>query len=546
MATILKKGIDVSYANGSIDWGKVKNSGVEFAILRSTFGSNLPSQIDSQFFQNAQGCVKNNIPFGTYHFAYFVNEQKAKEEAEFAIAKADEYKQYVKFIVLDVEEDSERYANSMGYKPDWTACSIAFMERIKSAGYTPVLYSNYSWLKDKFDYSRLKKYKLWYAAPDVSKPAYDCAMWQYSWKGKVNGISGDVDMNYLYDAGLFKATNTTATTSTSKPATSTKTTTTVDDKAKFLNTARSYIGKNGNYVCNTKLKLGAVYDWCAFSVSAIMKDCNFIGKYIKAVEGGAGDIPRYSDGKYGTWFAKNQKTPQAGDLIFFRYAGITPTDKYFSSHVGIVEAVSGNTLTTLEGNVDGNNSNWAATSTFKRKTRYLSSADVYAFYRPNWSTEKYATSTSTSSTTTQASSKQTTTNASNQIDVLYQVYAGGKWLPWVKNTEDYAGIENKSIQGVRVKLSQGSVMYRARLTNGKWLPWVYDANDYAGLYGKNIDCVQMMLCDLDNYKIQYRVSTTSSASYLPWVANYNEFDDDGYAGVKGKSIDKLQIKIVKK
>lgn len=95
------KGIDVSYSQGNIDWSKVKSQ-IDFAVLRSSFGSDLPSQIDNQFFQNASGCVKNNIPFGIYHFGYFTNEKKAKEEADFAIRMANEYKQYVKFIALDL------------------------------------------------------------------------------------------------------------------------------------------------------------------------------------------------------------------------------------------------------------------------------------------------------------------------------------------------------------------------------------------------------------------------------------------------------------
>lgn len=412
-----KKGIDVSYANGSIDWSKVKSSGVEFAILRSTFGSDLPSQIDSQYFQNAQGCVKNGIPFGTYHFAYFVNEQKAREEADFAIKKANEYKQYVKFIVLDVEEDSERYAKSMGYNPDWTACSVAFLERVKSAGYIPILYSNYSWLKYKFNFDKLKNYKLWYAAPDASKPAYDCAIWQYSWKGKVSGISGDVDMNYLYDNSLFTTTATTVKTSTTSTAASN---TTVDDKAKFLNAARSYIGKNGAYVCKTKLGYNVVYDWCAFAVSAIMKDCGFIGKYTGGVHSFASDEAREGDGKYGTFFVKGGKTPQAGDLIMFRYSSLSPIDKYSASHIGIVESVSGNTITTLEGNVEGNNANWAETSTFKRKTRYLSDSSVYSFFRPNWSkststTQKSTTNNTAKNTKTSASKTEVTEISSSAI-----------------------------------------------------------------------------------------------------------------------------------
>lgn len=405
-----KKGIDVSYANGNIDWSKVKGSGIEFAILRSTFGSESPSQIDSQYFQNAQGCVKNNIPFATYHFAYFVNEQTAKDEADFAIKKANEYKNYIKFIALDVEEDSVRYAKNMGYNPDWTTCSITFMERVKAAGYTPVLYSNYNWLKNIFNYNKLKNYKLWYAAPDAQSPAYTCAIWQYSWKGKVNGISGDVDMDYLYDDSLFNSIKNT--TATNKQETSKTTTVTVFDRDKFLDMARSYIGKNGYYVCQTKLKLGAVYDWCAFAVSAIMKDCGFFGKYTEGVHSFASDEGREGDKKYGTWFLKGAKTVEPGDLIMFRYSSLNPIDKYSASHIGIVEKVNGNTITTLEGNVQGNNYNWAETSTFARCTRYLSDGSVYSFFRPNWKT------TTTTSTKTSTASNTKTNSSNSQVTEL--------------------------------------------------------------------------------------------------------------------------------
>ena len=411
------------------------------------------------------------------------------------------------------------------------------MEKVKNAGYVPLLYSNQSWLMNKLDYERLKKYKLWYAAPGASAPKYNPTIWQYSWKGKINGIIGDVDMDYLYDETLIKSTPVT------KSTTNTSTTVIKNDKEVFLNQARTYIGKNGNYVCNTKLKLGGIYNWCAFSVSLIMKDCGFIGKYINAIQGGAGDIPRYSDGKYGTWFAKGTKAPQAGDLIFFRYAGAVPTDKYFSSHVGIVETVNGNTLTTLEGNVEGQNGNWAATSTFKRKTRYLSNSDVYAFYRPNW---KNTTTTSTNTTTTTTTSTNTTSTSST-IDVIYQVYAGGRWLPEVKNLEDYAGLENKPIQGIYMKPTKGHLRYRVKLIGSKnYLPWVIDKNDYAGILGKNIDCVQVELTDCNGYVAQYRVSTTSSTNYLNWITGYNTNNDMGYAGIINKPIDKLQVKIIKK
>ena len=235
------------------------------------------------------------------------------------------------------------------------------------------------------------------------------------------------------------------------------------DREKFLNTAKGYIGTNGNFVCNTKLKLGAVYDWCAFSVSAIMKDCGFLGKYIKAVEGGAGSIPRAADGKYGEWFKKGIKAPQAGDLFFMRYADYPYQDKYFCDHVGIVESVNSNTITTLEGNVDGYAYNWAGTSTFKRKTRYLSDGTVYAFYRPKWS----GTST-TSSSTSQTKKKS--------VDELAKEVIAGKWSAGEERKQkltaagyDYSAVQNRVNELLSGKAPQKSVDELAReVIAGKW------------------------------------------------------------------------------
>lgn len=186
----------------------------------------------------------------------------------------------------------------------------------------------------------------------------------------------------------------------------------MSDREKFLNQAKTYIGQTGYGVCIQKLKIGFVCDWCAFSVSSIMRDCGFIGKYIKAIEGGAGSIPRYSDGEYGEWFKKGTKAPQAGDLFFLRYADYPYQDKYFCDHVGVVEKVEGNAITTLEGNVDGWGTDWSGTSTFKRKMRYLSDNNVYAFYRPYWKEEK-TTSTSTST--------------KKSVDELADEVIAGKW-----------------------------------------------------------------------------------------------------------------------
>ena len=231
------------------------------------------------------------------------------------------------------------------------------------------------------------------------------------------------------------------------------------DREKFLNTARSYIGKDGYYVCKTKLGYDAVYDWCAFAVSAIMKDCGFIGKYTSGVHSFASD-----EGRYG-WFLKYSQAVQPGDIIMFRYSSLNPIDKYSASHVGIVEAVSGNTLTTLEGNVEGWGDNWACNSTFKRKTRYLNDSSVYAFFRPKW---KESTSTGTSS--------QKTKTVKKTVDELAKEVIAGKWSAGDERKTkltaagyDYSAVQNRVNELMSVSKQNKSVETLAReVIQGKW------------------------------------------------------------------------------
>lgn len=198
----MKNGVDVSYANGKIDWEKAKKD-IGFAIIRSSFGSDLPGQTDNCYRQNAEGCIRSGIPFGTYHFAYFTDTKSAKNEADFAVRLADEYKTHVRFIALDIEEDSVRYASQCGASPDWTECAAVFLERVKEAGYRPVIYANQSWIVSMYDWDKLKNYPLWYAAPGAEKPAYRCDVWQYSWSGNISGINGNVDLDRCFEDKLF-------------------------------------------------------------------------------------------------------------------------------------------------------------------------------------------------------------------------------------------------------------------------------------------------------------------------------------------------------
>lgn len=548
MANNVKKGIDVSYAQGNIDFSKINKNEVQFAIIRSSFGWE-SNQKDNQFERNYSNFKKLGIPVGAYHYSYAQSAADAVKEAKYCI-ECIKGKTFELPIFFDLEDPSIIKCG----KRVCTDIVKAFCDYMKKAGYKTGVYINPNWLNNYVYRNEIVgKYTLWLAHWGVTSPAIECDVWQYNVgsRKKIDGINGEIDLDYIRNVNVITNSNKKNTNiATDKTQGMSGSVKTVDDKTKFLNQARSYIGKNGNYVCNTKLGLGKIVDWCAYSVSAIMKDCGFIGKYQTKIYGYASDNAREDNGKYGTWFKKGTKSPLPGDLIMFRYSSFTnPLDKYSASHVGIVEKVSGNTITTLEGNVDGYGDDWAKTSTFKRKTRYLNDENVYSFFRFNWKTPSGSNTNLNTNTNNKTNNSNNNSPKKNNdaIDVVYQVYADGRWLPEVKNLEDYAGLENKSIQGIYMKPSKGHIKYRVKLVGqDKYLKWVVDKEDYAGIIGKDIDCIQARFYGYSNYYvIEYRVSTNSSNNYLEWVRDFNLGNDDGYAGIKGRSIDKLQVRIVK-
>lgn len=132
-------------------------------------------------------------------------------------------------------------------------------------------------------------------------------------------------------------------------------------------------------------------------------------------------------------------------------------------------------------------------------------------------------------------------------DVLYQVYcAGSGWLPAVTNCGDgsdgYAGIYGRNISGMYAWLSAGSVRYRFHIKN-RWLPWVTDKSDFAGILGTQADGLQMSLVNMPEYSIQYRVAD-KNGDYWAWVTDYGE-GSEGYAGSFGKPFTGLQCRIVR-
>lgn len=190
------KGIDVSSWQGKPDWPKVSNSGVKFAILRI----HQKSGTDASFEHNYKGCKSNGILIGGYKYSYALTPAQAIDEAENLISVLGG--RGLDFPVFyDLEWSQQR---SLG-KQAIENIAVAFLTRIKKAGYKVGIYCNLDWYNNVLT-DALKQYDCWIARYPASdngsvqerlRPNVGVG-WQYSSKGKVPGISGNVDMDVFY------------------------------------------------------------------------------------------------------------------------------------------------------------------------------------------------------------------------------------------------------------------------------------------------------------------------------------------------------------
>lgn len=189
-----RKGIDASTYQRNINWSDVKADGVEFAIIRAGYGQNT---IDKQVYSNINGCIENGIDIGVYWFIYGINEKEAIANADMCHSVISPYREHINMKVwCDLEYDTENHARKRGVvftKQQRTNMVKAFCERMKSYGYEVGVYTNQDYLKNKF--GDLSMYPLWLARYCDTKGNYDCELWQYTSRGSVKGIEGNVDMN---------------------------------------------------------------------------------------------------------------------------------------------------------------------------------------------------------------------------------------------------------------------------------------------------------------------------------------------------------------
>lgn len=198
-----RKGIDVSRYQDRIDWEKVASDEVDYAFIRLGIRGYTEGEIleDETFQRNIKGALKNDIDVGVYFFTQALSEEEAEEEAAFVIDSIAPYKVTYP-VVIDVEAVTNTNARGNDLtSEERTKYCIAFCEKIKEAGYTPMIYGNLKTFMLLLDMEELEEYDKWFAYYDEAYYfPYDFQIWQYTNKGKVSGIEGDVDLNISFEA----------------------------------------------------------------------------------------------------------------------------------------------------------------------------------------------------------------------------------------------------------------------------------------------------------------------------------------------------------
>ena len=189
------KGLDVSHHQGKIDWEKVSKSDVDFVIIRCGYGNNLTSQDDKYFAQNVAGCEKYNIPYGIYIYSYALSKSDAKSEANHVLRLIKSTGAKPTYpIYIDYEDSSQN-----GLTPKQLGnFATAFFNKTIAAGYKAGVYANLNWWTNKLTDSRFYQWTKWVAqynsACSYTKPYQ---IWQSISTGKVPGVNGNADLNFL-------------------------------------------------------------------------------------------------------------------------------------------------------------------------------------------------------------------------------------------------------------------------------------------------------------------------------------------------------------
>lgn len=194
-------GIDISEHNKEIDFSKVKADGIDFVYLRLGWrgytegGLNQDKMFETYYRQAKEAGLK----IGVYFFSQAINVKEARDEADFVLKRISgkELDLPIAYDYEDAGEDDGRIKD-LDIK-EITDNAISFLERIRNKGYDAILYTNLHWLNERYDLSRITRYRIWLAQYyDLPTYPYEFEMWQYSENGAVSGISKETDLNIMF------------------------------------------------------------------------------------------------------------------------------------------------------------------------------------------------------------------------------------------------------------------------------------------------------------------------------------------------------------
>ena len=198
------KGIDVSHHNGTIDWVKVKASGVDYAIIRCGYGMDQRDQDDTQWLNNVRGCLNNNIPFGVYIYSYATTTSRASSEADHVLRLLSEAGLDPSDLGYPIYFDME---DASTIDSDHAAIAKTFCSKIEAAGYEVGIYANKSWFNDRLTDPCFNNWTKWVAEWNASSGLTYSGLsdftsgngtWQFSDYGSVPGVGGACDLNYTF------------------------------------------------------------------------------------------------------------------------------------------------------------------------------------------------------------------------------------------------------------------------------------------------------------------------------------------------------------
>ncbi len=194
-------GVDISRYQGEVDFEEVKEDGIDFVMIRlGARGYKTGElQLDERFLENIKNATEAGLDIGVYFYSQAISVEEAVQEAQLVLDNIKEYKVLypIAYDMEFVENDAARVETLT--RDERTVIAAAFVNHIKAAGYTPMIYGNTEWLLKRIDVSIFKESCIWLAEEaDIPKYPYRYEMWQYSKKGQVDGIDGLVDLNISF------------------------------------------------------------------------------------------------------------------------------------------------------------------------------------------------------------------------------------------------------------------------------------------------------------------------------------------------------------